>query len=278
MILSTEAKVSRAALVHSPRAAVGLPPTLLVRHGGILWQLDLREGIDFSVWLLGTFEQWTVAAYSRVITPGAIVFDIGGNVGAHTLPMAARVGDWGRVYAFEPVRWAVEKLRGNLDLNPQLKARIEVYQLLLSVPDDASVPAALHASWPLGTAHDVLPTLRVRPLPTEGAKAATLDAFVAVAGISRIDFIKIDVDGGGCRVLRGARETLGRFRPVIVIELSPWVLGEAGETRDSLLDILAAAGYELADFLGESLPAECRALRRLIPAGRGVNALASPRA
>jgi hypothetical protein len=91
-------------------------PIVLCRRGGTRWKLDLREGIDFSILLLGVFEQSVVAAYRRLIPPGSVVIDIGANIGAHTLRLAGCVGAAGRVVAVEATRYAFERLAEQVKL------------------------------------------------------------------------------------------------------------------------------------------------------------------
>ncbi len=100
-----------------------------MRRRGVAWTLDLREGIDFSIWLLGAFELSTVRAYQRILRPGAIVLDIGANIGAHTLHLARAVGTEGKVWAIEPTDYAMGKLKTNIALNPELAPRIVGCQL-----------------------------------------------------------------------------------------------------------------------------------------------------
>jgi hypothetical protein len=121
----------------------------------------------------------------------------------------------------------------------------------------------------------VHPTLRARALPTAGAEAVTLDEFTTALKITRLDFIKLDVDGHECQVLRGAEVTLRRFRPTMIVELSPYILEESGESLTRLLDLLYGAGYALYDLRGgRPLPREPAVLARIIPPAGGINALA----
>ena len=281
-MLDTRTKIALARMVQLPvvtgRRLLGLPSELTARRSGISWRLDLGESIDFSIWLLGAFEVRTVAAYSRIVRPGATVFDIGANIGAHTLPLARLVGPTGSVHAFEPVSWAVAKLRANLALNPDLAERVTIHQRLLTDSETGVVPTAIHASWPLGVASDLHPILRGREMPTQGAKTATLDDFVRQAALTRLDFIKLDVDGGECGVIRGGLETLRRLRPTVIVELSPYILEEAGESLEGLVELIRMADCDLHHLgTGRPLPSEPGALRRLIPKGGGINALARPR-
>ena len=93
------------------RRLVGGGPELVTSRQGLTWQLDLREGIDLSIYLLGRFEPSTVRCYTRLVNPGDVVLDVGANIGAHTLPLARLVGEAGRVIAFELTRYAFLKLQ-----------------------------------------------------------------------------------------------------------------------------------------------------------------------
>jgi len=75
-----------------------------VRRRGLMWSLDLSEGIDFSIYLLGAFERSTTITLEKLVKPGDVVFDLGANIGAHTVVLAQLVGGAGQVLAFEPQR------------------------------------------------------------------------------------------------------------------------------------------------------------------------------
>src|SRR4030095_4914874 len=96
------------------RRLAGLGSQTEVVRDGLRWQLDLCEGIDLALYL-GIFETDSVSVVRRLLEPGAVVLDIGANIGAHTLPMARRVGPNGKVYAFEPTQFAFQKLQNNIN-------------------------------------------------------------------------------------------------------------------------------------------------------------------
>jgi len=74
---------------------------------------------------------------------------------------------------------------------------------------------------------------------------ATLDGWVTQQQIYRIDFIKIDTDGMEMKVLRGAQETLRRFRPVVIFELIPQDITDAGDSAEALVQLLQELKYRL---------------------------------
>jgi FkbM family methyltransferase len=260
------------------RAVVGKGMNAIVRRKGIVWDLDLRESIDFWIYLTGAFQHSTVNAVVRLIRPGDTVLDIGANIGAMALFAARAVGPNGRVICFEPTQMAKRKLLRNLDLNPELKKRVEVRQIEL-VDSPGQAPSSLnYASWPIQAASGRHAGHHGVAAESSGASADTLDEFCRKEGIERVDVVKLDVDGNECGVLRGGRRILQQFRPRMVLELQPCVFGQAAPNRfEDFISTLRELGYELQDEVsGEALPVDPAGLRALIPLDKAINAIASP--
>src|SRR5215510_3826991 len=132
MKLATATKIRIAGAIYTSltfvRRSCGFrSDTVVCRRGGVTWSLDLRDGVQLSIYLFGTFERTTGRALRRWLPRGGVAIDVGANVGAHTLPMAHHVGDAGRVIAIEPTQTAIEALRRNVGLNPDLAPRITVH-------------------------------------------------------------------------------------------------------------------------------------------------------
>ena len=265
-------------MVMAFRKAFCFGPITTVIRKGLHWQLDLREGIDFSIWLLGCFEPETVHCYSRIIKRGDTVLDIGANIGAHTLPIGQLVGKEGRVIAFEPTDYAFSKLRKNVAANPDLANHVDVHQLMLVDKIDGVPPPPLYSSWPLAQEDGLHAEHQGKLMSTNGARATTLDAALDALAPARVDCIKLDIDGFECQMLRGARKTLSQWHPVIVMELAPYVLEEHGSSVEELLGILVEHGYSISSLDGNSrLPTDPREIRRMIPEGASLNVLATVR-
>lgn len=262
------------------RGLVGLGTKVQCRRGGVIWDLDLNEGIDLSIYLLGAYEPRTVRNYQRVIRKGDIVFDIGANIGAHTLHFARLVGPSGHVFAFEPTDFAVAKLRANLALNPGLAPRVTLQQSFLVADRADQPPHDIHSSWPVAHHHVGLhPHHLGKSQPLAGSTTITADDFCTSARIDRIDFLKIDVDGFEYPVLRGFRQTLAHCRPIILIEIAPYFYDENGQSEfDDLINFLRDLEYDFTDANTErAVPNSAEALRRMITPGGGINALLMPR-
>lgn len=61
--------------------------------------------------------------------------------------------------------------------------------------------------------------------------------------IDRVDFIKIDVEGAECHVLEGMTGLLGRFKPDLVIEITPDYLAGMARSAGDIEAILTPLGY-----------------------------------
>ena len=281
MILRTRHKIALAKALRLPivslSRALRKGTVQTVTRGGIVWSLDLDEGIDLAVYIFGRFEPATSRVLERLVSPGDVVLDIGANIGAHTLPLARRVGSEGRVFAFEPTRFAHAKLECNLKLNPQLASRVRVEQMFLTDGSAASVPEAVYSSWPLSRSNNRHEKHGGVAKDTSGATAKKLDDYVVEHAIEQVRLIKLDVDGHECQVLRGAQNILKTHRPVIVMELAPYTLGEAGESLEELLGILTEADYSLyAETSQAVLPMDVDRLGAMVVDGGSMNVIAKP--
>ena len=65
---------------------------------------------------------------------------------------------------------------------------------------------------------------------------------------SRIDVIKIDVEGAELRALRGAAATLQRYRPILIFEVSETSLRNQGATPEEVVEFVRAQGYAIHVF------------------------------
>lgn len=247
MRLSTRRKVHIARLLSSllraQRTAFGRPDTIVCRRGGHRWELDLREGIDLHIFVFGTFEAEIVNIARQVVPIGGTILDIGANIGAHTLSFADIVGREGAVYAFEPTDYGFAKLSRNIGLNPELAARISAIQTVLLASDVQEKPNGLCSSWPLASDSNVHEIHCGELKPLTGAEGSTLDGLTERLGLTRVDLIKLDVDGNELFVLRGGEYTLRTRRPLIVMECAPDLYPEFGYRAADLWDYLGDHGY-----------------------------------
>jgi FkbM family methyltransferase len=263
--------------VHAGRALLGRTDRQIVTRDGITYDLDLSQGIDFAIYLANIYERQTRAALRRLVAPGSLVLDIGANIGAHTLSLASLVGPAGRVLAFEPTDYAFRKLSRNLELNPDLAARVTAFHCFLTGADAEPVPSSIYSSWPLAREEGLHAKHLGREMRTEAARARSVDSVLAEHPGRTVQLVKLDVDGFECDVLRGASHMLSTMRPVFVMELAPYVLVERGASLNEMLSFFVPNGYGFFDERTDRpLPSTAPALLEMIGDGAGINVIARP--
>lgn len=133
--------------------------------------------------------------------------DVGAFIGAWTKNLASQ---FSRVCAFEPGRMAYECLMKNVD-----EVNCSLYNIPLA--DEVGVGTYIKNKWMGGI---VVPAVAFEDdIKYKNAKdklyCRPLDSF----SMSDVDLIKIDVDGVEDIVVRGAKNTIDTFKPIIVLEI-----------------------------------------------------------
>jgi FkbM family methyltransferase len=177
---------------------------------------------------------------------GDTVVDIGANVGSHTLSMARLVGETGRTYAFEPVPWAVNKLKRNLALNKFKNIKVE--QVALSDENHERVEMKFRASFKIEAAQGVDKHGRIeqdwwQECEKVVTKMQTLDSYARENKLARVDLIKLDVDGFEGKVIRGASNVLKQHRPILIMEIAPAWVSMRGDSVSEIVKQLKEIGY-----------------------------------
>jgi FkbM family methyltransferase len=200
----------------------------------ITYELDLAQEIDGAIYFKRGFEPETTAAFRALVRPGDIAFDVGANIGCHALSLAKLVQPAGSVVAFEPIQWAFKKLTRNAALNPGLH-NLRLEKLAVSSHSASSRTITFRASWP---------TFGCKPgIFTDAVEVITIDDYMARSRLPHLDLVKIDVDGFEHKVIRGAKNTLERWAPALVMELGAYTLTAVGDNLNALLQTIFTAGY-----------------------------------
>jgi FkbM family methyltransferase len=172
-------------------------------------------------------------AFKAYIPEGGTVCDIGAALGDHTASYAAMVGSTGRVYAFEPYGPFLQCLYHNTADMPNVI--VSGYALA----DRESIGVMVRSEAQpnnLGMAH-----LETVSGHGEWVRVKTLDQMSE--SWDRLDFVKIDVEGMEPAVLDGAKATLTRFRPTLLIEVNTKALRLKGYSPADVYQRLRALGY-----------------------------------
>ena len=85
---------------------------------------------------------------------------------------------------------------------------------------------------------------------SEPVALVTLDSLAAQLGLTRVDFIKADIEGFEAELIRGAHHVLKTFRPAVYLEMNDEFLRRAGSSRATLWAELLGLGFNPHDAAG----------------------------
>lgn len=185
------------------------------------------------------FEPEEVALLRRLIRPGDVVVDVGANIGFYSLLFSRLVGEGGRVHAFEPSRDNWDLLLKNIRLN----SLTNVISNRAALSDRAG-KSTLYVNKESGL-NSLGKTHRGEVSHVEEVPCTTLDDYLASEKISKVNLLKIDVEGYDGHVLRGARELLDREKDLaICCELAELNFAPLGFSVDDVIRWMAERGFD----------------------------------
>jgi FkbM family methyltransferase len=213
------------------------------RRDGIVWNLDLRDMAQRSLYYTGNYERSTGRLLADEFKPGDVFADIGAHIGIHALPAAKHLSSLGgRVFAFEP--------------GPDSIAKIELAARGAGITNCTVVPTALGRAPGVVELHaadaSTLTEVGMRSIYGSGdvidsVPVVTFDSWAEETALQRLDVVKIDVEGSELDVLLGMQDTLSSLRPrLLIVEVIDELLHKAGSTPEEVLKLMADCGYGVA--------------------------------
>ncbi len=178
-----------------------------------------------------------------LLSPGDVVVDIGASVGSLALAFASLVGQKGKVFALEPQTLPYQCLVANVALNSLSHIILPIHAAAGAKEGEIEVPflnpcdpdhggCSLIAGWP-GYFADKENVAKV-PAPM-----MTIDSLQ----LPSCKLIKVDVEGMEAEVLKGAFNTISKFRPILWVEHLDYVDWRP-DTKPDLLKIFEEHDYD----------------------------------
>ncbi len=187
------------------------------------------------------YEDLLRAAYERFLAPGDVVIDVGVHVGRHFEVFQDIVGETGRVVGFEPVPAFLERSL------PLCKPQSEIRKLALSEQTGTSEFLFMaDAPGESGFKERVTPAAR-GATPIE-VTISTLD--IEARDFARLNYIKIDTEGHEISVIKGAQQTIARFRPIISVEWGQPTYELYGHSKADIYRLARSMEYQMGDLFG----------------------------
>jgi FkbM family methyltransferase len=184
------------------------------------YPFPILKGPDSDFLILNTYihSQYEIPGIFEAF-PGDIVFDIGGYTGDTALYFSSAVKSDGLVYTFEPNKQLINLLKINIKLNKreniviiekglfdktvnlQTQKKIEMLNL-----NDLTLNTQIDLKHDISDAKSVIELI-------------SFDDFVSENDINKISLIKMDIEGAEELALKGAKNTIAKFKPKLAISI-----------------------------------------------------------
>ena len=185
---------------------------------GVFSFCHFDEYIGLSLREYGEFSEIELSLMSKFIMKDDVVFDIGSNIGAFTVPFAKKVGELGQVYAFEPQKVIYDLLQDNVNKNKLKNVKVfnvgmgkKKEELELNEIDYSKVGNFGGVSFKYDSSSF---TKNIKNKKYK-VKITNLNEFME---IEKCNFMKIDVELMELDILTGGKNFLKKFRPILWIE------------------------------------------------------------
>lgn len=241
-------------------------PESVVLSEGFLY-LNKADPIVSGSIAFGFYEQEETEFFREKIKPGMTVVDVGANIGYFTLIMASKTGKDGRVIAFEPEPENFSILKKNIAYN--FLDQVVCRPVALG---DAIGFAKLFLSKDNKGDHHVYSTENENR-DFVNVPVQTMDSQLEKLGITKVDVMKIDVQGSESAVLEGMKKIIEQSPDlVMLVELWPYGLRNAGADPLVFLTELSKS-FEIFEMHTSKIVTDFHALLSCLPQKKYTNIL-----
>jgi FkbM family methyltransferase len=168
-----------------------------------------------------TYDTGNFAIIEKILKSGDNFIDVGANIGIYSLVASRIVGPSGSVFSFEPVSSIFNKLTKNIALNAPSNISA-VNAALSSFSGTTEILSVNEDQFRQGTStlqfNDNVQEMGEGSFSNEQVSVLTLDHYLEQKQLKTLKFIKIDVEGHELKVLEGAKSTLIKLKPFLLLE------------------------------------------------------------
>lgn len=231
--ISTKLKIQCASLISNFLIIFLGEKNRIIKRNNIKYNINLREGIDLSIFL-NIKDENSISNIKKIINikEKKNIIDIGANVGSVSLPLA-KMFENSKIISIEPTIYAFSKLKKNVNLNPNLKKRINLENIFIS--NHSRIVKKVHSSWNFLN-NEKKHNIHLGTLKKTSFRTKKLDQICSK--FKKIDLIKIDVDGYELDVLKSGKKTVIKHKPPVYFEFAPYLYKEFGYTAETLIKFI----------------------------------------
>jgi FkbM family methyltransferase len=214
-----------------------------IKREGVNWNIYAQDLMEFNMAIRKGYQPEILKILSSEIKKKKlkIMWDIGANIGTISLPILKKFPEL-RIILFEPSAEVMGKLIKNLSINPDLLGRYEIFNIALSDQNGLNKFYTSNEEFNSGTAG--LGHSHNRFKFHVKVQSYTGDDLILNNEVAIPEIIKIDVEGFEFEILQGLKNTLTKYKPIIIFEHCIYRINERKHSKDKILNFLKSFNYK----------------------------------
>lgn len=216
-----------------------LPPFIMYDDQKIF--LDSGDAINLAI-IDFDYENYELSIFKTEIKPGDVVIDAGANIGIYTLVATKLVGNYGKVYSFEPEPITFDNIKRNVIENACENV------ILTNKAVSSKTGKAKLSTWSRSKTAKTTNYLSNEENDLEDyviVETVSLDDFFENK-LKKINIVKIDIEGSEFEALKGMKNIIEQNSEIkIFLEFNPFTLNRAGVDIPEFVDYLMGFNFVL---------------------------------
>jgi FkbM family methyltransferase len=188
------------------------------------------------------YESENFSFLKSAVEKNGVVLDIGAHIGLFSIIAAKTTGSNGKVFAFEPAPQTVKVLNQTISINQLENVVIPVNA---AMGKEKGHITFFVSDTEADNSNSLISYKEDRKLNGIEVELNTIDTFVAENKLSKVDFIKIDVEGAEYDTLRGGEQVFLQLRPAFILAIHPEPIEKKGDTLKDIYDFLVQLNYHI---------------------------------
>lgn len=253
-LANKKVKASESVIRNLRESIVGDPVIKVDEFQG-RFAIDTNSDLFFRCIVNGQYEPELVEICKKHLNRNKDVIDVGANIGFFSVLFAKLISKDNKVLAIEPTSRALERLKGNLITN-EINEKVIIFN---GVASNSDAPVAINTiigkeeySSIGAMAHPSIS--ENKDYISEEVQSQTIDQLIKVHSLNP-GFIKVDVEGAEHLVFSGMPECLNTYRPIILSELSNYLLKKNGSSSKEIIDFFEKNNYTVTDPISPNVSA-----------------------
>ena len=205
------------------------------QYFGASFNLHIDDWIQENIYFVSDYEHAELRFIKNQLQHDDVFVDIGANIGVHSLIASQILKEHGKVISFEASKKNYLRLQEHIELNNAQNITAHHVAIAESEKEITLFYNEQEANKGMVSAYGKKDALQ------ETIKAVPLDSLLSE---TKIDFIKIDIEGGEYDALRGMKNILQNQQPILLIELEEDIIAKTNYEIEDILNFLSALQYK----------------------------------